>query len=203
MVGIIVLAAGGSSRLGTPKQLIPFGGGTLLAHAARTALATRATRVVVVLGANADACHAALVGLAVEIVVHAAWAEGQASSLRAGLAALRATGEAPDAAIIMLCDQPYVSSRLLASLTDRYIATRAPIVASQYDDGTIGPPVLFDRALFDQLHALRGDVGAKRVIEANGARCEIVPFPGGMIDIDTEAARRAIELTTPGAAAGA
>jgi molybdenum cofactor cytidylyltransferase len=121
MVGIILLAAGGSSRLGTPKQLLPLDGDTLLGRAARAALATRADRVVVVLGAHADACLATLTGLAVEIVVNTAWAEGQASSLRAGLAQLLSAGPVPDAAIVMLCDQPWTSFGLLDALIDRYI----------------------------------------------------------------------------------
>jgi len=182
-IGIILLAAGGSSRLGVPKQLLPFGPDTLLAHAARTALATRAARVVVVLGAHADACQQALTGLPVERVVHAGWADGQASSLRAGLTQLRTS--VCRAAVVMLCDQPWTSSALLDTLIDRHVATRAPIVASRYANGVIGPPALFDRTLFGDLDALTGDTGAKRVIEAHAEALETVPFPMGWVDIDT------------------
>jgi molybdenum cofactor cytidylyltransferase len=184
---VMILAAGASSRLGTPKQMLPVNGETLLARAARTALAAHPDRVVVVLGAHADACQLALAGLPVEIVVHSGWAEGQASSLRAGLAHLQATGAPPDAAVIMLCDQPRVSHELLSTLRARYRATGAPVVASRYDNGVVGPPALFDRSLFAELHALTGDVGARRVIEAHVARLETIPFPGGTIDIDTPA----------------
>jgi molybdenum cofactor cytidylyltransferase len=190
--GIVLLAAGGSSRLGTPKQLLAVDGDTLLGRAARTAVASRASRVVVVIGAHAEACRRALDGVSsVEVVHHAAWAEGQASSLRAGLAHLRTTGIAPGAAIVMLCDQPWVSTELLDALIDRYTATGAPVVASRYANDVVGPPALFDASVFGALDALRGDVGAKRVIVAHAAVAETVPFPAGATDIDTEADRRA------------
>jgi molybdenum cofactor cytidylyltransferase len=194
-IGVVLLAAGGSSRLGTPKQLLSVGTDTLLGHAARTALASRARRVLVVVGAHADACRQALVGLPVELVVHPDWADGQASSLRAGLTQLRTTGVSPAAAIVMLCDQPWVSPALLDTLIDRYLATAAPVVASRYANGVVGPPALFDGPLFGELEALRGDVGAKRVIVAHAAEAETVPFPAGGTDIDTEADRQAFLQT--------
>jgi molybdenum cofactor cytidylyltransferase len=190
-VAIILLAAGGSARLGTPKQMLPVGDDTLLTRAARTALMARAGRVIVVLGAHADACQQALTGLPVEIVLNAAWADGQASSLRAGLARL-AAGASPEAVIIMLCDQPKASPDLLDTLIARYHATRAPVVASRYAPDVVGPPALFDRTLFAQLETLTGDVGARRVIEAHGAKLETVPFPGGTLDIDTPADANAL-----------
>jgi molybdenum cofactor cytidylyltransferase len=187
-IGIVLLAAGGSSRLGAPKQLLAVDSDTLLGRAARTALASRARRVVVVTGAYADKCRDAVAGLPVELVVHPAWADGQASSLRAGLAALR-SAEPVAAAIVMLCDQPFVSTALLDDLIDRYVATGARVVASRYAADIVGPPALFDASVFGELDALRGDVGAKGVIMAH--RAETVPFPGGGTDIDTEADRQA------------
>lgn len=172
--------------------MLPVGDETLLTRAARTALRARAGRVIVVLGAHADACQRALTGLPVEIVLNAAWGDGQASSLRAGLAYLAVAVAPPEAAIIMLCDQPRVSPELLDSLIARYRATRAPVVASRYAPDVVGPPALFDRTLFAQLETLTGDVGARRVIEAHGADLETVPFPGGTLDIDTPADANAL-----------
>jgi molybdenum cofactor cytidylyltransferase len=191
-IAIILLAAGGSSRLGTPKQMLPIGGETLLTRAARTALTARVDRVIVVLGAHADACRQALTGLPVEIALNATWADGQASSLRAGLAHLAAGGAQPQAAVIMLCDQPQVSPELLDALIARYHATRAAVVASRYATDVVGPPALFDRSLFAQLETLTGDIGARRVIEARAADLETVPFPGGTLDIDTPADANAL-----------
>jgi molybdenum cofactor cytidylyltransferase len=182
-IGVVILAAGDSSRLGTPKQLVALGDDTLLGRAARTALASRADRVVIVLGAHADACRQALTGLPVDLVVNAEWAEGQASSLRAGITGLQAM--APAAAIIMLCDQPWTSPALIDALIDRYRATGSPVISSRYASGALGPPALFDRSVFDDLLALTGDAGAKRIIAANLA--EAISFPDGDVDIDTEA----------------
>jgi molybdenum cofactor cytidylyltransferase len=192
-IAIILLAAGGSSRLGTPKQMLPVGGGeTLLTRAARTALAARVDRVIVVLGAHADACQQALTRLPVEIVLNATWADGQASSLRAGLAHLAAGGTQAQAAVIMLCDQPRVSPELLDALIARYHDRRAVVVASRYATDVVGPPALFDRSLFAELETLTGDIGARRVIEAHATDLETVPFPGGTLDIDTPADANAL-----------
>ncbi|HWZ60969.1 MAG TPA: nucleotidyltransferase family protein [Gemmatimonadaceae bacterium] len=182
-IGVVILAAGGSSRLGTPKQLLNIGGDTLLGRAARTALASGVDRVVVVLGAHADACRQALAGLPLDLVVHPQWAEGQASSIHAGLTRLQAI--APAAAIIMLCDQPRISPPVIAALIDRYRVTGARVVSSRYASAALGPPALFDKSVFDDLLALTGDAGAKRIIAANLA--EAISFPDGDVDIDTEA----------------
>jgi molybdenum cofactor cytidylyltransferase len=192
-IGILILAAGGSRRFGSPKQLLPVAAGestdggpeeTLIRHAARTALAaTLADRVVVVLGAYADACQHALAGLSVQLVRNPAWPSGQASSLVAGLAHLRSS----DAALVVLSDQVLVTPSLLDEIMRKYLASDAPVVACRYASDTVGPPALFDRSLFPELETLTGDVGARGVIQAHADRLQTVPFPGGTTDIDTQA----------------
>ena len=196
---MVVLAAGGSSRLGTPKQLVRFRGRTLLRRAVETALAgavlpspraARATaapvvsRVVVVLGARAAALRAELDGLPVHIAVNRRWREGLASSLRAGLrAALAATGRArPAAGLFLTCDQPYVTPSLLRRLVRRF-RRGAPIVACAYD-GTLGVPALFARGYFSDLLDLSGDQGAKQILARHRAEVAPVCFARGAADID-------------------
>ena len=189
-VGVIVLAAGGSRRLGTPKQMVRDSSGeTLIARAARTALAAACGPVVVVLGASADAIRPALTRLPVTVVVSKQWESGMAASLHTGLAAL---GEA-DAALVMLCDQPAVTPTLLNRLVETHRATGHALAACEYG-GIIGVPALFGRALFPALLSLRGEEGARRVIKAYGGPQSHLPFPEGEQDVDTPADLSALGL---------
>jgi molybdenum cofactor cytidylyltransferase len=185
-VGLIVLAAGGSSRYGSPKQLVEIEGEPLVRRATRIARESLATQVAVVIGAYAADVRRQLGGLEVDIVEHAGWADGQASSLRAGLAHLRACEPAMIAAIVTLCDQPFVSCALLNALIEKHTTTGARIVASEYGPigGLRGPPALFHRSLFAEIEMLTGDRGARQVLARHPAELAVVQFPEGVIDID-------------------
>lgn len=180
--GLILLAAGGSTRLGRPKQMLPHRGRSLLRHAAETAVASACRPVVVVLGAQWERMRAELDGLPVRPGVNPHWERGMASSLHAGLAMLR--GDPLDGVVIMLCDQPAVTSALIDALIAAWERTSAPLAAAEYA-GTLGVPALFSRALLPELAALSGAEGAKRVILRHAAEAARVPFPGGEVDIDT------------------
>ncbi|GEL75252.1 nucleotidyltransferase family protein [Myxococcus virescens] len=184
-VGVVLLAAGGSSRLGHPKQLVRYQGSTLVRRAAEAAASLRCGPVVVVLGASRDAVAAELTGLAVRTVDHADWAAGPGGSLRAGLGALRET-EPPalDAVLVLLCDQLRVDAAHLRTLLDTFERTRASVVASAYED-TRGVPALFARDVFPELEALSPDQGARGVIARVASRVVDVPLPGGGDDVDT------------------
>ncbi|MGQ9502624.1 MAG: nucleotidyltransferase family protein [Anaerolineae bacterium] len=182
-VAAVVLAAGGATRFGKLKQLLPWESGTLLTQVVDTALASSARPVVVVLGAQAEACRAALGERPVQIVVNPAWAQGQSTSVQAALAALPPH---VDAVLFLLADQPTVQGSTLEQLIIRYRATRAPLAWPEWH-GRRGNPVLFDRRLFPELMALRGDVGGRIVLQAHAAEAERVPVSdaGILIDIDT------------------
>ncbi len=183
-VGLILLAAGGSRRLGSPKQLVADAQGrSLVRRAAETALASACRPVVVVLGASAEAVEVELAGLPVTITINPEWQTGLASSLQAGLNTL-AEVQTPDAVVVMLCDQPQVTSALLDSLLDAYAGTEHEVIASEYG-GTLGVPALFGPALFGALALLTGDEGARRVIKNYAGPMTRVPFPEGVYDIDT------------------
>lgn len=200
-VGIIVLAAGASSRMGEPKQLLRYGGETLLGHALRAALETRCRPVVVVLGAGAEALRAEVEGQGAFVIVNEAWAEGMGSSIRAGLDALRAaTSEAVEAAVVLLCDQPFVTSNIIVRLVEAYRARRALLVASAYEargERTLGAPALFSRALFPELMALNGAEGAKRIIQRHAADAVCVAAQAAAFDVDTPDDYRALQAETP------
>lgn len=165
---VIILAAGNSSRLGQPKQLLPFRGRSLLSHAIETASA--AGPVFVVLGAiRAPISN-------VTIVENLAWSEGMSSSVRAGIAALPPE---IDGAIVMTCDQPLLTSDFLQRL-----ARFGPIAAAEYNN-TIGVPAYFTREFFNELLNLKGKAGAKSVLLAHQEKLKRLPCPEAACDIDT------------------
>jgi molybdenum cofactor cytidylyltransferase len=196
-IGIIVLAAGASSRMGQPKQLLPYEGETLLNRAIRVGLETQCRPLIVVLGSDAETLQEEINTSAdVRIVVNQAWAEGMSSSIRCGLRGLEgATGDKIDAAIFMLCDQPLITSDIIRRLVDAYHSRQALLVVSEYEaDGekTRGVPALFSRALFPELMELRGAQGAKRVIERHAAAVTVIAVPEAAFDVDTADDYRAL-----------
>jgi molybdenum cofactor cytidylyltransferase len=182
-VATIVLAAGCSSRLGRPKQLVSFGPNTLLRHAAETALAAALGPVIVVLGAEEERCREALSGMPVIIVTNADWQAGMGSSIATGMQEVRESEHR--AVTIMLCDQPAITPGMLHSLEENQRATGKWIVASCHDGVTLGPPAIFTAAYFPQLRLLRGNQGAKSLFQGL-SDVGSVPCPEAEFDIDTE-----------------
>jgi molybdenum cofactor cytidylyltransferase len=177
---VLILAAGNSSRLGLPKQLLQHQQKSLLRQIAEKALSLQPAAVAVVLGFESGRMRHELDDLPVLIVMNSIWHEGVASSIRAGI---RSLPETIDCALITLCDQPFVTSGLLGQLIASCTADH-PIVATAYEQ-TLGVPACFSRTLFPELLDLKGDAGAKRVIEQNRASVTSIPFPPASIDIDT------------------
>jgi molybdenum cofactor cytidylyltransferase len=185
-VGGVVLAAGSSSRLGHPKQLLRHEGKTLVRRAAEAAVAAGLSPVVVVLGARARDVASELEGLPVLTVHNPDWEAGMGSSLRVGVRALAEHPDAVEAALVMLCDQLQVEAAHLRALVESFARTKALIVASGYE-GTRGVPALFSRATFPELEALAPEQGARRVIAREPSRVVEVALAGGGEDIDTAA----------------
>ncbi|MFQ5611559.1 MAG: selenium cofactor biosynthesis protein YqeC [Anaerolineae bacterium] len=172
-VAAVVLAAGGSSRFGSPKQLAPWGRTTFIERVVDVALASQARPVIVVLGAGAEACRRQLGRRPVQVVVNERWAEGQSTSMRAGLAALPPNVEG---AIFPLVDQPGVPAPVFDALIERHAQTLAPVVWPEFE-GRRGNPVLFDRSLFPEMAAVGGDTGARPVLLRWRASAERVAVP--------------------------
>ncbi|MEP6748262.1 MAG: nucleotidyltransferase family protein [Bacteroidota bacterium] len=183
--GIILLAAGSSSRFGEAKQLLRYGHTTLLEHSIHEALESLASEVIVVLGANAETIKPVIKKEKFSIIINALWQEGVASSIRCGLQYLVEKMPAVEAALFMACDQPYINASLLNKLVTLQQQTGDAIVASGYAD-TTGIPAIFDKKLFPALLQLKGDAGAKKIIMQQN-KITTVPFPLGDIDIDTAA----------------
>jgi molybdenum cofactor cytidylyltransferase len=183
MTAAIILAAGSSGRLGRPKQNLEYEQQTLLQRTISTAIFSGCEAVIVVLGANAQIIKPFIKDQPVKLLENPDWAEGMASSIRAGIQFL---GQYPevDHALVLLCDQPFVSVELIEALSDKQKESAKPIVASYYND-TPGVPVLFSRSFFPELLMLTGDEGAKKLLRKHPQQVVSVPFEQGRIDIDT------------------
>lgn len=185
----IVLAAGASSRLGEPKQLLQINGESLVRRTVRLVIEAGCSPVIVVLGAYAEKIKPELNDLVAVIVENAQWTEGMGSSICCGIASLQANR--PEKVLISVCDQPELSAELLVAL----IAAQSGdwlVAASQYN-GALGVPAVFCSSLFPQLQALTGDRGARALIAEFADRVNPVDFPGGGFDVDT--AKDAIRLS--------
>jgi molybdenum cofactor cytidylyltransferase len=184
-VGIILLAAGGSSRLGQPKQLLPYKGQTLLQNTLSVALTSNAQSVMVVLGASADILKKEITNSKIHVVVNDDWQEGMASSIRTGIKAITEISPSIEGIILLVCDQPFINSALLNNLITAHQKTGKEIVACTYGN-TFGPPVFFHQSLFPELLQLEGDTGARSIVQKHLDNMEAIPFPEGIFDIDTE-----------------
>ena len=174
----LVLGAGGSKRLGWPKQLLPYRDGTLLGHVVAVARECDFDQLIVAIGGAADDVRAQVDLAGAEVVVNDAYGEGCSSSIAA---ALGAVDPRCDALVLMLGDQPGVTARTVAAL----LAGRrtAPLAVCRYDDGR-GHPIAFSRELFGALANLHGDKGVWRLLD-QGSLVE-VPVQGPIpLDVDT------------------
>lgn len=183
-VGLILLAAGSSTRLGEPKQNLLYEGQPLLQRAIQTALASACEPVLVILGSNAEAFQAGLNDLPVQTVFNPDWPEGMASSIRSGISTLNEMSANLDGAIIMVCDQPFVTTDLLNEMVEQKRLHGHGIIACAYQD-TLGTPALFDKQFFPELLALQGQDGAKKLLFRHAALVTPLGFPLGTFDIDT------------------
>ena len=188
-VEVIILAAGGSRRMGEQKLLKKLAGKAIVRRAVETALASRAARVTVVVGSDAERVRAELADLPVHIVENRNWESGQGSSVACGVSALGDCG----AAILMVADQPFVTAEHLNRLMDAWASERARIYASAVG-GVQGNPTLFDAELFPELMALSGDKGARQLFGRYGTCPVEQEEPQLFLDTDTEDAFRNAEL---------
>ena len=174
--GVIVLAAGESSRFGSPKQLAMYEGETLIERAVQTALDSGAEEVVVIVGANKEQVTQKLARFPVRAVENVLWREGMSSSIIDGIEELDM-----NVAVIMTCDQPLITSDHLHALAAG--TAHAPVAASSYD-GVLGVPCAFTRETFGELLKLEGDDGARDLIRSRRWAVHAVPFEGGSLDVD-------------------
>ena len=181
-IGIVLLAAGGAVRYGSPKQLLLVDGEPLVRRMAREALRV-SPRVAVVIGAYKDDVEAALDGLPLDAAFHAGWPSGMGGSLAFGLGRLRERHPELAAVMVCLCDQPALGATQLQALASAASADR--IVAADYGDGVAGVPCLFPSRFFHELELLHGPEGARSLLALHADHVHALPMPEARIDIDT------------------
>ena len=195
-VAAVILAAGGSTRFGTPKQLLPWQGRPLVAHIADVAWTAGLAPVIVVVGAEAEQIVPALAGRDVCVLRNYRWEKGMSTSLSLGVAALPPTVEA---AVFLPVDQPLVDVRFLRSLVAYWKEHAAGIVVPVGREGRRGTPVLFARRFFAELANLSGDVGGRALFASYPGDLVTMPVadPDMLSDVDTPAAYEALLARQP------
>ncbi len=180
----IILAAGSSSRMGRPKQLLSFRESTVIECVADSALKSSLSKVVVVLGHREDEMRPLLAERDVTVVLNSDFKRGQSSSIQVGLDTVR---HDVDAVLFLLGDQPLITPETIDCLLAAYAKSPGPIVMPLFN-GKRGNPVLFDRQTFDRIDALSGDIGARVLFQEYADQIVEVPFhdPSVHFDIDTE-----------------
>jgi molybdenum cofactor cytidylyltransferase len=186
----VVLAAGGSTRFGSPKQLVRLGGRPLLHTAVTRASEVTGNALIVVLGAHAAEFAPLLKHSPGTVVVNHEWREGLGSSIRAGIARLPPTC---NGVMLVLADQAAVTAEDLKRLAGSWRKQPLYIAAALYS-GTIGAPVIFPRSALRELAELRGDVGARVLLRRNTDRVVRVPMPSATVDVDTPEDLLALEV---------
>lgn len=181
--GILILAAGNSSRLGQPKQLLDFNGKSLLRHVAEESLKITKS-VVVVTGSNSIEISKEFIDLELIIAENKTWNEGMGSSIRIGLNQLLNTFPTIENCIVSVCDQPFIEASVFSELIQMQQDSQKGIVAAKYAD-TLGTPVLFSEKYFKNLSDLSGQEGAKKLLQKFKDDIAEINFEKGAIDIDT------------------
>ncbi len=185
-VAAVVLAAGGSTRFGKPKQLALFQGETFIRRIVAAAIEAGCAPVVVVTGEDSARVSSELTELTVSIAMNPRWSSGLGSSIGVGVQHAMDLAADLDASLLLTCDQPFVTAAVLAQIIQLRLTSGKSIVASAYAS-TLGIPALFDRSCFPDLLRLEEDSGAKKIILAQPHDVASFDFPAGEIDIDTAA----------------
>ncbi len=183
-IGVVILAAGSSSRLGYAKQLVEFKGKSLLQHAIDVSGLLDFDSKVLVLGARKDKIESEIDIKEFEVEMNENWEEGMSTSIRKGVLRSQELENELDHIVILLSDQPFVSKVRIEELIQVQLDKNSQATYSEYA-GDIGVPAIFSAEVFHDLKELKGDQGAKKLIHDQNLDFEIVKFEMGNFDVDT------------------
>jgi molybdenum cofactor cytidylyltransferase len=196
-IAALLLAAGNSSRMGSPKQLLEYQGQPLVRRAAETAIAAHLSPVIVILGASSHEIRPTLADLPVDILENSEWPRGMGTTLRTGIQHLmNSPTPPPDAVLLLLCDQPLITPGHLIALLTEHERTQKPLIAAAYN-GTHGVPALISKKYFAELQSLPDAGGAKSLFSRHPDDLATIPLPEAALDIDDPAAYAYLIRHTP------
>ncbi len=184
-IPILILAAGGSSRMGSPKQLLKWKNSNLLNHTISKAIELNLKEIIVVLGANADMIIPEIDNKEVKILINQDWENGLGSSISAGVNHILQSNSSIDGLLIMLSDQPLIEHNHYLKLIKNISSGNKAIVATKYSDSKLGVPALFDKFYFKDLIDLNSDFGAKQLISRYSENVISIENEKSRFDIDT------------------
>jgi molybdenum cofactor cytidylyltransferase len=184
-IGVIILGAGSSSRLGQAKQLLKYEEKTLLQRVLDTLKTVPFSSKVVVLGANAEEIMNSTEAKDVKFVINTEWEEGIASSIRTGMRQVLDFNPALEHILFLLTDQPFVSDHLIHELLKKHLDGKNLITGSKYNN-IVGVPAIFEKSIFPDLLKLSGDHGARYIINQDPKKVATVNFELGHFDVDTQ-----------------
>lgn len=180
---IIILAAGNSSRLGQPKQLLPYQESNLLTHLINEANKVKSLGITLVLGAYSDKILKGIPTDGIQIIINPNWIDGIGTSIQQGISSLNIY-PGVKGCILTVCDQPFISSEIFISMIKAHQTTDKGIVASFYD-GVLGTPVLFSSHYFNYLLNIAPSEGARKLLKQYADDIVPIHFEKGKYDIDT------------------
>lgn len=184
-IAVLILAAGSSSRLGKPKQLVNFRSKFLLQHSIDVSEALNLSEKLIVLGANAARILREVDLKNHQLLINDNWQEGMSTSLKKGLEEIQNSYPVIDNVLVLLSDQPFISVSVLQELIDQHLKTNCLASFSEYQ-GIPGVPAIFSKEIFEDLLKIEGDRGARDLIKNGLTNYQLISFEKGIVDIDTE-----------------
>jgi molybdenum cofactor cytidylyltransferase len=186
-IAIVILAAGASKRMGSPKQLLKWGDQTLIEHSIKEAQGVNSKSVLVVLGANFDLIKNHIQDDSqITILNNPRWEQGLGTSIAIAVEYLQNSKSSVDGVLITLCDQPLITSDYLSLLISKFKSGKNQIIATSYGNGKHGVPALFDKVYFNELMGLNDDQGARDILKRQANNVIGVAPPESNVDLDTK-----------------
>ncbi|GGZ92580.1 nucleotidyltransferase family protein [Algibacter mikhailovii] len=185
-IAVVILAAGASSRMGKPKQLLDWGGSTLLRHAIKTIKEVKVADIVVVLGAHSETVAHSIQDDSISAIVNSNWHMGLGSSIACAVSHILESKQNMEGVLFVLADQPFVTPIYIENMLARFKNGEAMIIGTSYDNNKMGVPALFDSSYFSELALLNGDNGAKDVLIKQKEKLILLNPGFENIDIDTK-----------------